>query len=335
MSRVIILLSVVLFSVYQTEQSHFLTDDYIDQINAKATTWKAGRNFPSDISVEQIKSMLGARDVGLTVNGPVKSEDKNYANYHYIPRTFDARKKWKNCKTIGHIRDQGKCGSCWALATTSAFSDRMCIASDDDFNHMLSAEELAFCCRLCGFGCSGGYPIQAWKYFSRHGIVTGGDYGSDEGCQPYNVPPCEVDDEGQNTCKDQPAEKNHRCTKECYGDSNIDYKNDHVYTRDAYYLAPNTIQKDILTYGPVAAAFDVYDDFIYYKEGVYVKTENATYLGGHAVKMIGWGYYLGTPYWLMVNSWNTQWGDNGTFKILRGNNECGIDNSTTAGVTKY
>ena len=26
----------------------------------------------------------------------------------------------------------------------------------------------------------------------------------------------------------------------------------------------------------------------------------------------------GTPYWLVANSWNYDWGDNGTFKILRG-----------------
>jgi len=32
---------------------------------------------------------------------------------------------------------------------------------------------------------------------------------------------------------------------------------------------------------------------------------------GHAVKIIGWGVEKGTPYWLVANSWNTDWGDNG------------------------
>ncbi|KAF0711102.1 cathepsin B-like cysteine proteinase 3, partial [Aphis craccivora] len=40
MARLVILLSVVLFSVYQTEQAHFLEKNYIDQINEEATTWK-------------------------------------------------------------------------------------------------------------------------------------------------------------------------------------------------------------------------------------------------------------------------------------------------------
>ena len=35
------------------------------------------------------------------------------------------------------------------------------------------------------------------------------------------------------------------------------------------------------------------------------------YLGGHAVKVIGWGEENGTPYWLVANSWNEDWGEKG------------------------
>lgn len=44
--------------------------------------------------------------------------------------------------------------------------------------------------------------------------------------------------------------------------------------------------------------------------GVY-KHESGAALGGHAVKMIGWGTENGTPYWLVANSWNSDWGDKG------------------------
>lgn len=40
MAKVIVLLSVILFSVYVTEQAHFLQEDYIEKINEEATTWK-------------------------------------------------------------------------------------------------------------------------------------------------------------------------------------------------------------------------------------------------------------------------------------------------------
>ena len=54
-------------------------------------------------------------------------------------------------------------------------------------------------------------------------------------------------------------------------------------------------------------------------------------LGGHAVKMIGWGVENNIPYWICVNSWNNLWGEEGTFRILRGSNECGIESSCVAG----
>jgi len=52
--------------------------------------------------------------------------------------------------------------------------------------------------------------------------------------------------------------------------------------------------------------------------------------GGHAIKVIGWGVENGQDYWLCVNSWNTSWGEQGTFKILMG--DCGINDSMHAGM---
>jgi len=69
--------------------------------------------------------------------------------------------------------------------------------------------------------------------------------------------------------------------------------------------------------------------------GVYFKSPNATYLGGHSVKCIGWGVERNVSYWLMMNSWNSTWGDKGYFKIRRGTNECQIEDSSTAGVPEY
>lgn len=57
-------------------------------------------------------------------------------------------------------------------------------------------------------------------------------------------------------------------------------------------------------------------------------------LGGHAIKIIGWGTQKGTPYWLIANTWNYDWGLNGYFKILRGKNECGIESSAFGGLPR-
>ena len=68
----------------------------------------------------------------------------------------------------------------------------------------------------------------------------------------------------------------------------------------------------------MTAAFTVYEDFVNYKSGVY-KHVSGSALGGHAVKIIGWG----EDHWLVMNSWNETWGDKGLFRIAYG--ECGID----------
>lgn len=85
--------------------------------------------------------------------------------------------------------------------------------------------------------------------------------------------------------------------------------------------------------GPVEADFDVYDDFPQYKSGVYIKTSD-NLLGGHAIKILGWGTEKGVDYWLAANSWNPDWGDKGYFKIRRGTDECGIEEDINAGEPK-
>lgn len=85
-----------------------------------------------------------------------------------------------------------------------------------------------------------------------------------------------------------------------------------------------------MTYGPVEAAFTVYEDFLSYKSGVYHHVTGSQ-LGGHAIKILGWGVQDNTPYWLVANSWNTDWGNQGFFLIKRGSNECGIESGVVAG----
>lgn len=70
-------------------------------------------------------------------------------------------------------------------------TDRVCISSGAKVNAHISAEQLVDCCSSCGYGCDGGYPEAAWEYFKHTGIVTGGNYNSNEGCQPYSIASCD------------------------------------------------------------------------------------------------------------------------------------------------
>lgn len=70
-------------------------------------------------------------------------------------------------------------------------SDRVCVASQGKMVVRISAEDLTACCRSCGDGCDGGFPESTWNYFKHTGLVTGGNYGTKEGCQPYSIHDCD------------------------------------------------------------------------------------------------------------------------------------------------
>ena len=84
------------------------------------------------------------------------------------------------------------------------------------------------------------------------------------------------------------------------------------------------IKEDIYLHGPIESGFYVYSDFKDYKSGVYQRGKHTQLLGGHAVKIIGWGKENDTEYWIVANSWGETWGENGYFRIAFG--ECGIEN---------
>ena len=238
-----------------------------------------------------------------------------------IPAHFDAREKWPNCPSIKEVRDQGCCGSCWAFGAVEAITDRNCIASNGQRTADISAEDLLSCCFLCGQGCRGGYPDQAWMYWVYMGIVTGGLYQG-TGCRPYSIQDCAHEGGEVETPE---------CTEECVPGYGKEYKKDFSYGKRVYQVSGiDQIRKELMDNGPLEVTFAVYKDFFDYKSGVYQRHSD-DFAGYHAVKLIGWGEENGIPYWLCTNSWNTNWGDGGFFKILRGSNECDIEKMGISG----
>ena len=51
---------------------------------------------------------------------------------------------------------------------------------------------------------------------------------------------------------------------------------------------------------------------------------------GHAIAVVGYGVDNGTPYWLIKNSWGTDWGNGGYFKLYRGSKLCSMGNPMMA-----
>ncbi|CAH1994123.1 unnamed protein product [Acanthoscelides obtectus] len=330
-----VFLSVIVVAHSSTSQNenYFLTDEFIDSINKAQSTWTAGRNFHENTDVSYIKKLMGVLP--------------NYKNYmpseiqeHQlddieIADSFDSREQWPHCPTIREIRDQGSCGSCWAFGAVEAMSDRVCIHSKGKVNFRFSSDDLISCCWTCGMGCNGGYPGAAWHYWVRKGLVSGGPYGSHIGCRPYEIAPCEHHVNGSRPPCEGDGGKTPRCNKKCEEGYDVQYDKDKHYGANAYSVSsdPKQIQAEIMKNGPVEGAFSVYSDFVNYKSGVYVHT-TGHFLGGHAIRIFGWGVQNDTPYWIVANSWNSDWGDNGTFKILRGKDHVGIESGVVAGIPK-
>lgn len=264
---------------------------------------------------------------------PATDEDKN----------FDAREAFSFCSSvIGHVRDQGNCGACWAFASTEALNDRFCIKTGGKKRELLSPQHTTSCCDLLqclSFGCNGGHPGMAWRWFSNQGVVTGGDSSelhTGKSCWPYEIPSCQHHSDGPYPPCDGPISKAPKCRSDC--EESKYTQNVHPFSEDLHFAMTTyrvegreDIKREIRENGTLTGAFLVFEDFLLYKSGIYHHVSGGA-MGGHAIKVIGFGNEEGKDYWLAVNSWNEYWGDKGTFKIEMG--DSGIDREFCGGEPK-
>jgi len=89
----------------------------------------------------------------------------------------------------------------------------------------------------------------------------------------------------------------------------------------------NALMYDIYKYGPTMAGFMVFPSFVspgYTGKKIYTRedTLNSDAAGGHAIRVVGWGEEEQggrlVKYWIIANSWGTDWGEDGYFKLERG-----------------
>ncbi|KAJ8977053.1 hypothetical protein NQ317_000938 [Molorchus minor] len=295
--------------------SHLIADEFIESINQKATTWTARKNF-ENYTTEQLKALAGVKGIYSDERNRLPRIVHN-VQADGIPDTFDSREVWPECSSIGTIRNQGQCGSCWAFAAVEVMSDRLCIFSAGAKQFVFSPEELVSCCTACGSGCDGGMLNEPFIYWTNHGIPSGGDEGSNYGCMPYTA--------GSTGVTPQ-------CNERCLSNYDKSWSDDIRHGIAAFEVTTTVeqIQHEIMINGPVEAFMTVYQDFYNYGSGIYQYTEGSS-VGGHAVKILGWGTDNGIPYWLAANSWGTDFGENGFFRILRGSNNVDIESYVTAG----
>mmetsp|Transcript_13301 Transcript_13301/g.9603 ORF Transcript_13301/g.9603 Transcript_13301/m.9603 type:complete len:265 (-) Transcript_13301:39-833(-) len=242
-------------------------------------------------TLEELVHMLGDESAG----------DLNGMNIFYnkrmgLPDSFDSREAWGSC--VHPIRNQESCGSCWSFGSTEALSDRFCVASDGAVDVVLSPQDLVSCNKQ-NSGCGGGNIQYTWDYLEKYGAVS-------DACMPYTSGDGDV------------AQCQLSCTVE--GEEWSKYK---CVSGSVYVAKTYDDIKSYLMEGPLDVNFKVYEDFYNYDSGVYVHT-TGSYLGGHAVKLVGWGVDdSGLEYWTIANSWGPAWGEKGYFRIAFG--QCEVD----------
>uniref|UniRef100_T1D476 Putative cathepsin b n=1 Tax=Psorophora albipes TaxID=869069 RepID=T1D476_9DIPT len=287
-------------------------------------TWVAGSNpLPPSAYIGGVL-LEGLKESRLSQGIFIRDGDDDLV----LPQSFDARQRWPECPSLNVVRNQGCCGSCWAVSAAAAMTDRWCIHSKGKDQFTFGGHDLLSCCHNCGRGCLGGWLGPAWQYWVEQGISSGGPYNSQQGCHPYPIDVCSSGDEEVPTPK---------CLKKCRSGYNLpDAFQDRHYGRVAYSLPTEEekIMEEIYRNGPVQASYRLYLDFMAYKSGVYRHTWGPLQ-GGHAVVILGWGEENGVKYWLCKNQWGAEWGDRGFFKIVRGENHLAFEEDVHAGLPSY
>jgi len=197
-----------------------------------------------------------------------------------------------------HVKNQGHCGSCWTFSTVGALEAHYALQHGKLAN--FSEQQLVDCAgAFNNHGCNGGLPSQAFEYIYYNGGIDS------EIAYPYTAvtgPTCKYDG--------KPAGKVARSV-------NITA------------LGEEELRDAVGTRGPVSIAYQVSQDFRFYKSGVYDgKCDASPGKVNHAVVAVGYDsadkttYAL--PYWTVRNSWGPDWGEHGYFRIKRGVNKCGL-----------
>ena len=293
-----------------SEEQPAIDHKLIAEINSKqGVAWKAGVNkvFEGQSLSQVQRKYMGAKIVPQFIN---KEREAMFAQKTKdYPTNFDWRTQPLGGKCIHPIRNQQKCGSCWAFSGSEVLSDRFCIATNGSINEVLSPQFLVSCDKH-DYGCNGGYLQNAWAFMKKDGLPT-------DACMPYTAGAGNVE----------------KCSTKCHDGSTPKF----YHADRTYHITGGVheIQADLMAHGPIQVAFTVYQDFLSYSGGVYHHVSGSM-LGGHAVKLIGWGVSesQNMPYWIIANSWGPEWGLNGFFWIRRGVNECGIESQPYAGTVK-
>lgn len=217
---------------------------------------------------------------------------------------------WRQKGALTPVKDQGDCGSCWAFSATEEIESAVFMSTGK--LEQLSTQQIISCDKQDD-GCDGGDTVTAYRYVQKAGgIDLASDYPD----------------------KSHSSGRTGRCTwdkKKAAGVTGFAYatkpcSKGSCKSQDEKALAAATTQ-----HGPVSICVNAGGSgWDMYKKGVYSrKCSGAASELDHCVQLVGFDQTGSTPYWILRNSWNTDWGEAGFMRLAMGKNLCGVADEAT------
>jgi len=198
------------------------------------------------------------------------------------------------------VYNQGSCGSCYAWASTTAYSYRLSIHTQGRFDVDPSPQSAMSCTN----GCNGGSASGVYAAQAKAGGFTA------MWCNPYNFAAPSVTQCSAH-CADGPQfTLNDATVKSIAGPSKV-----------------AEIKNEIATNGPAFCVIHASTGLQGHKGwGIFSgQPQLRGASGDHAVVLVGYGTENGKDYWIIQNSWGPSWGENGFARIERGIDALGIE----------
>lgn len=254
-------------------------------------------------------------------SGTLRPVEQKRTNDHSKQQKKKMHRDWRTQGIITPIENQKSCGSCWTFSTTGCLEAHMCLQDENlDCTEWsgLAEQQLVDCAQnFNNFGCNGGLPSQAFEYIKYNGgidLETSYEY---------------VANQTDGICKSKLG---------TIGGYVAEVFNITSYDEE-------DLEYAVAEIGPVSIAYQVAHDFRLYEHGVYDSynvTTNTTMCGNtphevnHAVVAVGLDETeTGVPFYIVRNSWGTQWGMEGYFWIKRGVNLCGLSDCASFPLVPY